>query len=301
MRFHRLAGAALLAAGLLGTAPLAAQPPAAPPNVERRLAAVEQQLNQLLKEMKAIRAERKGKDVPGPAAAEVKVFRLKHADVKKVEGILQKVYPDKGAPRLRFAAAPGNSLVLAGPPTTLAEVQALLTAIDVDEGKLGAGLAVPELKVFRLKHADPAQMEKLILKIFQDKGGPQMRVAAVPPHSLVVYAPVFVLFDVAKLLSQIDAPEEGKREGGKKKPAAPPPDVPRPPGAVEGAKRRAALAAAEASQWRDRVAWAERMAARGYLRDEQVQADRARWKAAEDALARARKELEALTREPAPK
>jgi hypothetical protein len=48
----------------------------------------------------------------------------------------------------------------------------------------------------------------------------------------------------------------------------------------------------------DRVSWAERMVRKGYMTDQQLQAERAALKMAELALERARQELKALTGEP---
>ncbi len=56
-------------------------------------------------------------------------------------------------------------------------------------------------------------------------------------------------------------------------------------------QRRMALIAADVDQWRERVAWAERMARKGFLSAQRVEADRARLQAAEAALDRARQEL----------
>src|SRR5262249_9757926 len=56
-----------------------------------------------------------------------------------------------------------------------------------------------------------------------------------------------------------------------------------------GAKRRIALAEAEVEQLKDRVAWAERMAKKGYLTRQAVEAEGAKLSRAEMALDEARK------------
>ena len=56
-----------------------------------------------------------------------------------------------------------------------------------------------------------------------------------------------------------------------------------------GVKRRIALAEAEVEQLKDRVAWAERMAKKGYLTRQAVEAERAKLSRAEMALDEARK------------
>ena len=56
-----------------------------------------------------------------------------------------------------------------------------------------------------------------------------------------------------------------------------------------GVKRRIALAEAEVEQLKDRVAWAERMAKKGYLTRQVVEAERAKLSRAEMALDEARK------------
>ena len=63
-------------------------------------------------------------------------------------------------------------------------------------------------------------------------------------------------------------------------------------------KRRVALIEADVEQLRDRAAWAERMARKGYLTEQQVNAERSRLRAAEGALDAAREELKALPTDP---
>jgi type II secretory pathway component GspD/PulD (secretin) len=296
MRLHRLTGAALLLTGLAAATLFAAQPPAPASNPERRLDALERQVVKLLDEVKALRAERKGKAPAGPAVGEFRVYRFRYADAAELEKVLLKFFPDKGAPRLRLAAAPGNSLVVYAPSATHEEVEALLTKLDVADADRASAAAVSDLRIFRLKHVSAAQVEKILQKIFLEGSPGQMRVTTMSPASLIVFAPSKVLIDVQKLLIQLDVPEAGKREGPKKeKPPAP------RQATAEAARRRLALAEAEAAQWRERVAWAERMAARGYLSAAQVRADRAREKAAEDALTKAQNEMQELKQKTAPK
>jgi hypothetical protein len=63
---------------------------------------------------------------------------------------------------------------------------------------------------------------------------------------------------------------------------------------AEEVKRRIALVEADVEQLKDRAAWAERMARKGFLTEQQVNAERSRLRAAEGALDAARDELKAL-------
>jgi hypothetical protein len=63
-------------------------------------------------------------------------------------------------------------------------------------------------------------------------------------------------------------------------------------------KRRIALIEADVEQLRERAAWAERMARKGFLTEQQVDAERSRLRAAEGALDAAREELKALPADP---
>jgi hypothetical protein len=63
---------------------------------------------------------------------------------------------------------------------------------------------------------------------------------------------------------------------------------------AEEVKRRIALIEADVEQLRERAAWAEPMARKGFLTDQQVDAERSRLRAAEGALDAAREELKAF-------
>jgi hypothetical protein len=67
---------------------------------------------------------------------------------------------------------------------------------------------------------------------------------------------------------------------------------------LEDVKAQISLIEADVESLKDRVAWAERMARKGFMTDQQVQAERARLKRAEAALDRARRELKALPSDP---
>jgi hypothetical protein len=67
---------------------------------------------------------------------------------------------------------------------------------------------------------------------------------------------------------------------------------------LEDVKARIVFIESDIESLKDRVAWAERMAKKGYMTDQQVQAERARLKRAEAALDRARRELQALPSDP---
>jgi hypothetical protein len=63
---------------------------------------------------------------------------------------------------------------------------------------------------------------------------------------------------------------------------------------VADLKGRLALAEADLATWKDRVAWSERMARKGYLSEQQLNADRVRLRRAELAVDQARRELESI-------
>jgi hypothetical protein len=67
---------------------------------------------------------------------------------------------------------------------------------------------------------------------------------------------------------------------------------------VAEVKRRIALIEADVEQLKDRAAWAERMAKKGYLSGQQVDAEKRRLRAAETALDEARNGLKALPPDP---
>ena len=63
---------------------------------------------------------------------------------------------------------------------------------------------------------------------------------------------------------------------------------------AEEVKRRILLAENDVEMWKARVSWAERMVKKGYLTETQLQGETALLNAAQIALERARKELQAL-------
>jgi hypothetical protein len=65
-------------------------------------------------------------------------------------------------------------------------------------------------------------------------------------------------------------------------------------------RQRLAVAESDAKNWQDRSAWSERMVRKGLLSENQAKSDRAHQTAAELAVERARKDLDALL-VPAPK
>jgi hypothetical protein len=67
---------------------------------------------------------------------------------------------------------------------------------------------------------------------------------------------------------------------------------------AEEVKRRLALIEADVEQLRERAAWAGRMARKGFLTEQQVDAERLRLRAAEGALDAVREELKALPADP---
>ena len=54
------------------------------------------------------------------------------------------------------------------------------------------------------------------------------------------------------------------------------------------------LAESDVDAWKDRVAWSERMARKGFLSEQQLKADRLRLRLAEVTLDKARRELQSI-------
>ena len=75
---------------------------------------------------------------------------------------------------------------------------------------------------------------------------------------------------------------------------------PRQQKTLEGIKRQLAAIAADVEMLKDRAAWSKRMVQKGFLTEQQAQADVQRLKEAESALEKAKKELEAFPAEPKP-
>jgi hypothetical protein len=69
---------------------------------------------------------------------------------------------------------------------------------------------------------------------------------------------------------------------------------------VADLRRRLALLASDVEVWQERVAWARRMARKGFLSDRQLEAEELRLKLAERALGEAQRELKRLAPESAP-
>jgi hypothetical protein len=66
---------------------------------------------------------------------------------------------------------------------------------------------------------------------------------------------------------------------------------------VADVRRRLALLASDVEVWQERVAWARRMARKGFLSDRQLDAEEVRLKLAERALGEAQRELKRLAPE----
>jgi hypothetical protein len=62
-------------------------------------------------------------------------------------------------------------------------------------------------------------------------------------------------------------------------------------------KQRFAIAEAEVEQWKEHLAWSMRMAKKGFIAEQKVDADRAKLQAAEVVLESARRELEASSKD----
>jgi hypothetical protein len=69
---------------------------------------------------------------------------------------------------------------------------------------------------------------------------------------------------------------------------------------AEEVKSLIARIEADVEQWKDRVAWAQRMARKGFLSDREVDAERQQLRRAEIALERARRDLRILSPEQKP-
>lgn len=137
-----LFGGLVLALPTLGLTRAAAQDrkPAAPKGTEQRqkalerLAALETQLGRLLDEVKALRRELQGKDMPAPNTGELKVFQLRHADAGSAARILRDLL-GTNTPALRIVSEPQtNSVLVVARPATLEVIDAVLARIDVPTG-----------------------------------------------------------------------------------------------------------------------------------------------------------------------
>lgn len=128
----------ILLAGLLlvgpawAQAPPADRPPKAPPDaapLERRLAALEDQVAKLLKEVEILR-----KDLKSPqadATSEFKIFALKHAKASEMAKTLQELLQKKDEQTLRIVADPAsNSVVVRGNREQLDVVEAIIARLD---------------------------------------------------------------------------------------------------------------------------------------------------------------------------
>jgi RNA polymerase sigma factor (sigma-70 family) len=146
-----LAGAAGLGLGMLtyrtaraaqGGADAAAPnaKPAGPRSLERRLADVEKQLQQLLTEVRSLRQELKGKGKPAEVVADGTVFRLRHASAVDAAKILQEVFRGKRSPDLRVVADPRtNSLIVFAAPRLLGDIKKVLLLLDEPAADAGKG------------------------------------------------------------------------------------------------------------------------------------------------------------------
>jgi hypothetical protein len=152
--------------------------------------------------------------------------------------------------------------------------------------------APPEVRIFHLRNADAAETVETLQQLFQADEARKIRIAGhQSANSVVVRAGHNDLEMVEAIVIRLDeaAAEVGAAEGDAE------PRKARTHKRPEEIKHRVAVAESDVAMWRDRVAWSERMAKKGYLTDFQVNADRGQLIRAEFALDQAQEELQGLT------
>lgn len=138
----------------------------------------------------------------------------------------------------------------------------------------------PELRIFALKYIEAGTVAPLLQELLGGDQASAFRcVADLPTNQLIVLGTMEQLDQVEALLVRLDKQQDARKE----------------------AEAQLTLAQAEVEQRRDRAAWSERMAARGFITPQQVEADRVQLRQAEAELELAKQRLGDLAEPTEPK
>lgn len=161
----------------------------------------EQDLDQLSEIIKQL--ERISRDTQ----PDVQVYPLEHAQSEALAEIIEDVSGDLvGGRQGRVAVVPlikPNSLLLIGWGDAVAAIKVLIQQLDTPVA------AESQSRIFRLKHAAPAEIQQTLLTFFSNRGGlgPRIQLATdARTNSLIVYAAPRDLEEIAKLIADIDRP-----------------------------------------------------------------------------------------------
>jgi len=142
------------------------------------------------------------------------------------------------------------------------------------------------IRIFRLKYALAADVEKTVKALLGDKDSQAMRITSDPrTNSLLASGSSEQLEMIEAVLARLDLPDEKSKQPRRSEEQ------------IKEIKDRVALAETELQICQDRFAWSERMVKKGFLSASQVLAEKLRLQYAEMALARAKRELQDLSPE----
>jgi len=166
-----------------------------------------------------------------------------------------------------------------------------LAYVEEQQRKPAAGPeARTEIKIFKLKHAEAVQMARLLSELLGQQKG-RLRLAADPrTNSLVVDGNANDLGRIEAIVAALDVPVDRDPAAGKERTA----DRQRKQADL---KDRIALTRSDLEMQKDRAAWAQRMAVRGFLSKSQAEADQQRLQAIMNLLEQLQRDLHNLNKD----
>jgi hypothetical protein len=139
-----------------------------------------------------------------PADRKAEVFKLSHGKADEVAKVLQDVF--RGGNVVIAAEPASNSVLVAAPAATLADVRRMLAAVNASAPAAGVKPApIP------LKRASAQVVAEILGRVYTDRAQVRLTYDAAS-NTLFVAGPEGTVAEITELCRQLDADRPGKRE-----------------------------------------------------------------------------------------
>lgn len=141
-------------------------------------------------------------------ALQARVVTVNHADSEEIAKLVRSLFGRADGPLKVTWFTPTNAVLLRSTTSEVAQMEAMISQLDLPAARLSAQTAKPLTEVLHLRHADAAELADVIREYVQGEAGFIRVVAERRLNSLILKGDAETIGDVQALIARLDLPAE---------------------------------------------------------------------------------------------
>lgn len=141
-------------------------------------------------------------------ALQARVVTVNHADSEEIAKLVRSLFERADGPLKVTWFTPTNAVLLRSTTSEVAQMEAMISQLDLPAARLSAQTAKPLTEVLHLRHADAAELADVIREYVQGEAGFIRVVAERRLNSLILKGDAETIGDVQALIARLDLPAE---------------------------------------------------------------------------------------------